>query len=90
MAIIWPRNSSLKPLDIPTTFLTLREIMLLVVQVWVQGDRRQQLEQIAIDIDDRSTFPQLYIYSLADVVIPYKAVEGMMEVCSLNLEGPSS
>eukprot|EP00884_Botryococcus_braunii_P010536 jgi/Botrbrau1/19484/Bobra.0714s0002.1 len=50
------------------------KLWMLGLDLWVQGDRRQQLEQIARDIEERSSFPQLYIYSLVDNVIPYKAV----------------
>lgn len=54
-------------------------------QLWVQGDRRQQLEQLARDIEERSAFPQLYIFSRADFVIPYKAVYSTMQADPIPL-----
>ena len=50
------------------------------IQVTVQGLRKRRLQDVARAVYRVSTWPQLYIYSPADHVIPHSAVKRWMQV----------
>lgn len=48
--------------------------------MWVQGSRKRALKRAARHIHEHSNFPQLYIYSDSDAIIPSHAVEEVIQV----------
>ena len=47
---------------------------------WLKGSPGKRLKQLAAVLQQYQTFPQLYIYSLSDHVVPHTSVEDFMEV----------
>eukprot|EP00884_Botryococcus_braunii_P000110 jgi/Botrbrau1/1009/Bobra.114_1s0047.1 len=56
------------------------KVVTTVMKVWVQGTRKRVLKGIARNILERSQFPQLYIYSSNDPIIPPHAVEEAIQM----------
>lgn len=49
---------------------------------WLKGSPGIRLQQLASVLQKYQTFPQLYIYSESDHVVPHTSVEAFMEVTS--------
>lgn len=47
---------------------------------WLKGSPGVRLQQLAAVLQKYQTFPQLYIYSESDHVVPHTSVEAFMEV----------
>ena len=47
---------------------------------WLKGTAGLRLQQLAAVLQQYQTFPQLYIYSESDHVVPHTSVEAFMEV----------
>lgn len=47
---------------------------------WLKGTAGDRLKQLAAVLQQYQTFPQLYIYSESDHVVPHTSVEAFMEV----------
>lgn len=48
---------------------------------WLKGSPGVRLQQLASVLQQHQTFPQLYIYSESDHVVPHTSVEAFMKVC---------
>ena len=57
------------------------------MQMIVQGSRKQRLQSMSRTLHALSTWPQLYIYSTSDHVIPYNGIKLWVQVrpCSACL-----
>lgn len=53
---------------------------------WLKGSPGIRLQQLASVLQKYQTFPQLYIYSESDHVVPHTSVEAFMEV-TFNMLG---
>lgn len=53
---------------------------------WLQGSPGVRLQQLAGVLQKYQTFPQLYIYSESDHVVPHTSVEAFMEVICKSLD----
>ena len=47
---------------------------------WLKGSPGVRLQQLAAVLQKYQTFPQLYIYSESDLVVPHTSIEAFMEV----------
>ena len=54
--------------------------MELFFEQWLKGSPGKRLQQLAAVLQQYQTFPQLYIYSESDHVVPHTSVEAFMEV----------
>ena len=52
---------------------------------WLKGSPGKRLQQLAAVLQQYQNFPQLYIYSESDHVVPHTSVEDFMEVQQLRL-----
>ena len=52
---------------------------------WLKGSPGIRLQQLASVLQKYQTFPQLYIYSESDQVVPHTSVEAFMEVTFQSL-----
>ena len=47
---------------------------------WLKGSPGIRLQQLAAVLQQYQTFPQFYIYSESDLVVPHTSIEAFMQV----------